>query len=152
MARMYSKGRGKSRSIKPQDRRYVKTHHISDEAIIKKTCDLSRKGYKPSQIGLLLRDQHAVGCIKTILGTNINEILRENGLNSNIPEDLYFLIKKACGIRTHMVTNLQDKSAKRQLELTESKIRRLARHYKETKRIEGTWSYDPKTAASLIIN
>lgn len=48
-----------------------------------------------------------------------------------LPEDCYYLIKKAVSIRKHLERNRKDKDAKFRLILVESRIHRLARliHY-----------------------
>ena len=44
-----------------------------------------------------------------------------------LPEDCYYLIKKAVSIRKHLERNRKDKDAKFRLILVESRIHRLAR-------------------------
>jgi len=61
------------------------------------------------------------------------------GLAPEIPEDLYFLIKKAVAIRKHLERNRKDKDSKFRLILVESRIHRLARYYKRTKKLPPTW-------------
>ncbi|XLU42277.1 hypothetical protein S245_037091, partial [Arachis hypogaea] len=53
------------------------------------------------------------------------------GLASEIPEDLYHLIKKAISNRKHLERNRKDKDSKFRLILVESRIHRLARYYKK---------------------
>ena len=45
-----------------------------------------------------------------------------------LPEDCYYLIKKAVSIRKHLERNRKDKDAKFRLILVESRIHRLARY------------------------
>jgi ribosomal protein S15P/S13E len=52
------------------------------------------------------------------------------GLAPEIPEDLYYLIKKAVSMRKHLERNRKDKDGKFRLILIESRIHRLARYYK----------------------
>lgn len=52
------------------------------------------------------------------------------GLAPQIPEDLYFLIKKAVTMRKHLERNRKDKDTKFKLILVEARIHRLARYYK----------------------
>ena len=93
-------------------------------------CKLSKKGTTPSQIGVILRDHHGVGRVTTVTGTKILRILRKLGLAPEIPEDLYFLIKKAVSMRKHLDVFRKDRDAKFRLILVESRIHRLARYYK----------------------
>ncbi|KAF6160459.1 hypothetical protein GIB67_019228 [Kingdonia uniflora] len=57
------------------------------------------------------------------------------GLAPEILEDLYHLIKKAVAIRKHLERNKKDKDSKLRLILVESRIHRLARYYKWTKKL-----------------
>lgn len=52
------------------------------------------------------------------------------GLAPDIPEDLYYMIKKAVVMRKHLEVNRKDKDGKFRLILVESRIHRLARYYK----------------------
>jgi len=62
-----------------------------------------------------------------------------SGLAPEIPEDLYHLIKKAVAIRKHLERNRKDKDSKFRLILVESRIHRLARYYKKTKKLPPVW-------------
>ncbi|KAG6408088.1 hypothetical protein SASPL_131091 [Salvia splendens] len=85
------------------------------------------KGLTPSQIGVILRDFHGIGQVKSVTGNKILRILKGHGLAPEIPEDLYHLIKKAVAIRKHLERNRKDKDSKFRLILVESRIHRLAR-------------------------
>lgn len=52
------------------------------------------------------------------------------GLAPDIPEDLYYMIKKAVVMRKHLEVNRKDRDGKFRLILVESRIHRLARYYK----------------------
>ena len=67
-----------------------------------------------------------------------------------LPEDLFYLVKKAVTIRKHLERNRKDKDAKHRLMLTESRLRRLVRYYKTYKVIAPSWMYDAATASALI--
>ena len=45
---------------------------------------------------------------------------------------------------------LQDKDAKFHLILVESRIHRLARYYKKTKKLPPNWKYESATASALV--
>jgi small subunit ribosomal protein S13e len=93
-------------------------------------CKMAKKGLRPSQIGVLLRDEKGVASTTSVTGSKILRILRAQGLAAEIPEDLYCLIKKAVTMRKHLERNRQDKDGKFRLILVESRIHRLARYYK----------------------
>ena len=61
------------------------------------------------------------------------------GLAPSIPEDMYFLIKKAVDVRKHLERNRKDRDSKFRLILIESRIHRLTRYYKRTEQLPPTW-------------
>jgi ribosomal protein S15P/S13E len=72
------------------------------------------------------------------------------GLGPEIPEDLYHLIKKAVAVRKHLERNRKDKDSKFRLILIESRVHRLARYYKRTKKLPPNWKYESATASTLV--
>ncbi|KAI7999516.1 40S ribosomal protein S13 [Camellia lanceoleosa] len=102
-------------------------------------CKFAKKGMTPSQIGVILRDSHGIAQVKSVTGSKILRILKAHGLAPEIPEDLYHLIKKAVAIRKHLERNRKDKDSKFRLILVESRIHRLARYYKKTKKLPPVW-------------
>jgi small subunit ribosomal protein S13e len=72
------------------------------------------------------------------------------GLKPDIPEDLYFLIKRAVSIRKHLERNRKDIDSKFRLILVESRIHRLARYYKNKSVLPPTWKYESATASALV--
>lgn len=59
-------------------------------------------------------------------------------------------MRKAIRMRKHMVGNHHDVHNMRWLNLTENKIRRLAKYYRRSGKLSADWKYDPKTAEMLI--
>jgi small subunit ribosomal protein S13e len=107
------------------------THHTTpNKQVSDQICKLAKKGMTPSAIGVLLRDQHGIPQVSTVTGSKILRILKGSGLAPDIPEDLYFLIKKAVSMRKHLERSRKDKDGKFRLILIESRIHRLARYYK----------------------
>nr|ABV72537.1 ribosomal protein S13 [Heterocapsa triquetra] len=150
MGRMYGKGKGISSSATPYRRRAptwvkMKTEDVSDHI-----CKLAKKGLTPSQIGVTLRDSFGIPQVKTVTGNKILRILKINGLAPELPEDMYYLIKKAVSIRKHLDKSRKDKDAKFRLILVESRIHRLARYYKRVKALPAVWKYVSATAAALV--
>ena len=72
------------------------------------------------------------------------------GLAPEIPEDLYHLIKKAVSVRKHLERNRKDKDSKFRLILIESRIHRLARYYKRSKKLPPNWKYESSTASAMV--
>ena len=77
-------------------------------------------------------------------------ILKSKGLAPDLPEDIYYLIKKAVSIRKHLERNRKDRDSKFRLILVESRIRRLARYYKIKGVLPPTWKYESATASALV--
>ncbi|EXC17873.1 40S ribosomal protein S13 [Morus notabilis] len=130
MGRMHSRGKGISASALPYKRTPPSWLKISSQDVEENMCKFAKKGLTPSQIGVILRDSH--------------------GLAPEIPEDLYHLIKKAVSIRKHLERNRKDKDSKFRLILVESRIHRLARYYKKTKKLPPVWKYESTTASTLV--
>lgn len=118
---------GKSGSKKPIRQSppiWVKLSPTEIEKIIVK---LAKEGHDSSLIGIKLRDNYAVPDVKKIINKSILQVIRDNDLAPQIPEDLYHLIKKSVVIRNHLFRNKKDKFTKKGLILTESKIRKLSK-------------------------
>lgn len=95
----------------------------------------------PSQIGIKLRDQHAIPLVKHVHGKTMSEILRKHEMESEMPEDLDNIVKKAVGLQRHLKANKGDHRNVRSLELIEAKVHRLAVYYKRIGRIPQNWKY-----------
>ncbi|KAH0686257.1 hypothetical protein KY285_016812 [Solanum tuberosum] len=141
MGRMHSRGKGISASALPYKRTPPSWLKISAPDVEDNICKFAKKGLTPSQIGVILRDSHGIAQVKSVTGSKILRILKAHGLAPEIPEDLYHLIKKAVAIRKHLERNRKDKDSKFRLILVESRIHRLARYYKKTKKLPPVWKY-----------
>ena len=150
MARIHARRRGDSGSVRPHRSEAPAWSNTDVKAIEKVIVDLKKEGYSSSKIGLVLRDQYGVPDVKMVMGKRIDQIIKENGLQSEIPEDLRNLMMKALGLRKHIVENRNDLHNKRQLQLTESKVRRLVKYYVSSGRLPKGWSYKPETAEILL--
>ena len=111
---------------------------------------MAKEGKTPSQTGVILRDTYGIPDIRLISKKRITALLKEKSLLADVPEDLTALIKKGIKIVKHLEANKQDKTAKRGMQLTESKIKRLVKYYKRTGRISSEWKYDPKKARMFV--
>ena len=111
---------------------------------------LAKEGETPSQIGIFLRDTYGIPDVKYLVKKSVLQIMRERNLAPELPEDLTSLIKRSIMIRKHMEKNRKDMTAKRGLELTESKIRRLVKYYKRTKKLPADWTYSPDSIKLLV--
>ncbi|MDA0756275.1 MAG: 30S ribosomal protein S15 [Crenarchaeota archaeon] len=141
MGRLHTHNHGKSHSIRPVDPKkpkWVKQNNEEIEALIIK---YAKEGMTTSQIGMKLRDQHAIPLVKPIINKGIKEVLIENKLNSEIPEDLNNIVMKAVNLQNHLKGNRKDNRNTRALELVEAKVHRLSVHYKKTGEIDQKWKY-----------
>lgn len=150
MGRMHAPGKGISKSARPYKRTPASWVKSTAADVDEHVCRLSKKGLTPSQIGVLLRDQHGVPSVKSITGQKIVRILKSHGLAPDIPEDLYMLIKKAVQVRKHLERNRKDKDSKFRLILIESRIHRLARYYRTTSKLPANWKYESATASTMV--
>jgi len=141
MGRMHTHRHGKSHSIRPVTLRAPSWITLGPKEIEELVVKYTKDGMTPSQIGIKLRDQHAIPLIKPILKKSIGEILTENNLTSEMPEDLDNIVKKAVGLQKHLKVNNGDYRNVRSLELIEAKVHRLSVYYKRIGRIPKNWKY-----------
>ena len=150
MGRMYGKGKGIASSAIPYKRTPPSWLKMKPDDAVDHICKLAKKGLTPSQIGVTLRDSFGVPQVKAVTGNHVLRILKTNGVAPTLPEDLYYLIKKAVSVRKHLDKNRKDKDAKFRLILVESRIHRLARYYKRVKALPATFKYQSSTASALV--
>lgn len=150
MARMHSRKKGKSGSKKPSKQSKPTWLRYNEKEIEQIVVKLAKEDKTASQIGTILRDSYGVPNVKVILHKKIAQILKENKLLDEIPEDLIALVKKEILIAKHLELNKRDMAAKRGLQLTESKIHRLSKYYKNTGRLPKDWKYSREQAKLLI--
>ncbi|MBI4159324.1 30S ribosomal protein S15 [Candidatus Woesearchaeota archaeon] len=149
MARLYSGRKGKSGSKKPIKKVKQGWIRYSDKEVEQLVIKLTKQGYSQSKLGVALRDTYGVPDVKVLTGKSVSTIIKENKLNSEIPEDLLNLIKRETMIHKHLGANKKDKTALRGLQLTESKIKRLVKYYKTTGQLSSAWNYNREQAKLL---
>ena len=90
----------------------------------------------------MLRDLHAVPDVRLVTGKRIGTILAENDIGGTYPEDMMNLMRQAVRIIEHLGSgNHKDIHNKRSLELTEAKIRKLAKYYMSEGKLPSDWRY-----------
>ncbi|MEK6865518.1 MAG: 30S ribosomal protein S15 [Thermoproteota archaeon] len=141
MGRLHTHRHGKSHTIRPATLRVPSWITLSPKEIEELVVKYSKDGLTPSQIGLKLRDQHSIPLIKPITKKSVGEILKENDLQAEMPEDLDNIVRKAVGLQKHLKTNKGDNRNVRSLELIEAKVHRLSVYYKRIDRIPKNWKY-----------
>lgn len=144
MARMHARKKGKSGSTRPVKLAAPVWLQRKPKEVEMLVIKYAKEGKSPSKIGLYLRDEYGVPSVRGVTGRSVTQILTEKNAMPEIPEDLMALMRKSVLLRRHLGENKKDVSSKRGLQLTESKINRLAKYYKRAERLPATWKYDPE--------
>ncbi len=144
------KEKGKSHETRPAAIVAPKWLQFTPEEVELLIVELAKKGYPPSMIGVILRDQYGIPLARSVLNARITEVLRKHGIELVIPEDLYNLIRKAINLRKHLEAHPKDYHSQRGLIEVESKIHRLVKYYKSVEKLPPDWKYSPETAEVLV--
>ena len=123
---------------------------LSGQDIEELVLKLAKEGRYPSEIGMILRDQHGVPDVRQATGKSIGQILSARGVGPSLPEDLVSLIRKAVMLHRHLEKNKDDQSSRRSLGVVEARIQKLAKYYVENGKLPKGWRYEPERAALLI--
>ena len=150
MARMHSRKKGKSGSTKPDKKTKPAWTRYQPKEVELLVVKLAKEGKTASEIGILLRDIYGIPNVKIATGKQVSDILKGKNLLKEIPDDLMALIKKNVLIKKHLDGNFKDMPAKRGLQLTESKIKRLVKYYKRNKKLDPNWKYDPEKIRVIV--
>lgn len=150
MARMHRRRKGKSTSTRPALEGAPDWVPMKPGEVEKLILKLREEGLPTAEIGIRLRDQHGVPSVKLVTGKSISRILRENGVTMDVPEDLRNLMRRAVGLVEHLREHTGDVHNRRNLELIEAKIRRLARYYKRSGALPADWQYS-RSAAEIQV-
>ena len=147
---MYSRARGKAGSKTFINKTVPSwlTHPAKEIEML--VIKLSKEGKSPSKIGLHLRDAYGIPDVKMVTKKRITQILNSAKLLGELPEDLSSLIKRSVTLRKHLEKNHHDNTALRGLQLTDSKINRLIKYYKRSKRLSAEWKYQSEKAAMMV--
>ncbi len=141
MGRLHTHNHGKSQSTRPLDLKKPTWVTQSPKEIEEMIVKYAKDGMTSSQIGIKLRDQHAIPLVKPIINKGIMQVLDENKLNQDLPEDLNNIVIKAVGLQKHLKSNKLDNRNRRALELIEAKVHRLSVYYKKIGKIPKNWKY-----------
>ncbi|MEM4647948.1 MAG: 30S ribosomal protein S15 [Candidatus Pacearchaeota archaeon] len=101
---------------------------IKKENIEKEVIELYKQGYKPDEIGKIIKEKYNKK-LKEIINKKVVKILRENNIQY-FPSDLENLIKKMKNLKKHFEKNKHDYVAKRAMQILEARIRILTNYYK----------------------
>ncbi len=141
MGRLHTHNHGKSHSTRPLDLKKPSWVTQSPKEIEEMIVKYAKDGLTSSQIGIKLRDQHAIPLVKPIINKGIIQVLDENKLSQELPEDLNNIVNKAVGLQKHLKSNKLDNRNRRSLELIEAKVHRLSVYYKKIGKIPKNWKY-----------
>ena len=141
MGRLHSHNHGKSHSTRPINLEKPSWVTQSPKEIEELIIKYGKEELSSSLIGMKLRDQHAIPLVKPIIKKGITEVLEENNLKQEYPEDLNNILNKEIGLQKHIKSNKLDNRNTRALELIEAKVHRLSVYYKKIGRIPKNWKY-----------
>lgn len=150
MARMHSRKKGRSGSTRPARLEKPVWVELAPEEVESEVVRLARRGHSKSMIGTIMRDSRGVPLVKVVAGKKISQILKENEIETLLPEELANLMRKALSIRKHLEINRKDLSSKKGLQRTESKIFRLIKYYKKKKILPQDFKYDVEKIRTLV--
>ncbi|MFP4189968.1 MAG: 30S ribosomal protein S15 [Candidatus Woesearchaeota archaeon] len=145
MAKRYSRAHGNSGSKKPEERSTPSWMNYKPKEAEMIVVKLAKEGNSPSRIGMVLRDSYGIPDINVLTGKNITKILEEKKQNPEIPEDLMAVIRKSISLSKHLEENHKDFTAKRGLQLTDSRIKRLVEYYKKIGKLQKDFKFDRKS-------
>jgi len=150
MSRIHSGHKGRAGSHRPYPLTKPEWVTVSREDLVNQAVQLSKTGLSAAQVGLNLRDSFGVPSARAVTGKRLGALLKESGVAPEIPDDLQALLKRVVHLQRHLETHPKDLSNRRGLTLMESRIRRLARYYRQRKRIPDTWRYTAAAAALQV--
>jgi small subunit ribosomal protein S15 len=123
---------------------------MDKEELVEEITKLAGTGASSAQIGAVLRDTHAVTRVRLLTGQSMMSLLKEQNLAPQLPEDLSSLLRRVVHLQQHLAKHPYDLANKRGLNLIESRIRRLAKYYKQRKILPADWHYSAETAALQV--
>ncbi|MCI4343713.1 MAG: 30S ribosomal protein S15 [Thermoplasmata archaeon] len=150
MSRIHSGHKGKAGSHRPYPLTKPEWVTATSEEVVEQAVTLSKGGLSSALVGLTLRDQHGIPSTRAITGKRLSTVLSEHGVRPEIPDDLQALLKRVVHLQRHLATHPKDLSNRRGLALMESRIRRLARYYRQHRRLPENWRYSAAGAALQV--
>jgi small subunit ribosomal protein S13e len=84
MGRMHGPGKGISTSVQPYRRTAPQWAKCGPKAVEELIVSYAKKGFTPSQIGVMLRDKDSVPSVKASTGKSIVKILNKRSTRMNL--------------------------------------------------------------------
>lgn len=150
MSRIHSGHKGRAGSHRPYPLTKPEWVTATSEEVVTQAVQLAKGGAGAALVGQTLRDSYGVPMTRVVTGKRLTVLLRENGITSDIPDDLQALLKRVVHLQRHLQTHPKDLSNRRGLSLMESRIRRLARYYRRRHRLPENWRYSAAGAALQV--
>jgi small subunit ribosomal protein S15 len=150
MSRIHSGRKGRAGSHRPYPLTRPEWVTTSSEEVVAQAVQLAKGGRSAAQVGLALRDGLGVPSSRAVTGKRLTTLLAEGGVKPEVPDDLQALLKRVVHLQRHLATHPTDLANRRGLTLMESRIRRLARYYRQRRRIPEGWRYSAAGAALQV--
>jgi small subunit ribosomal protein S15 len=150
VSRIHSGRKGRSGSHRPYPIAKPEWVPLDSEEVTEQATKLSKEGHNAAQVGTILRDTYGVPSVRAVTGDRITGLLAKQGIRPDLPDDLQALLTRVVHLQRHLETHPKDLSNSRGLALMESRIRRLARYYRQRKRLPQNWSYTSAGAALQV--
>ena len=150
MSRIHSGRKGRAGSHRPYPLTKPEWVTATTEELVEQAVQLSKGGMPAAQIGQVLRDSYGIPSARAVSGKRLAALLAEKGVKPEVPEDLQALIKRVVHLQRHLEAHPKDLANRRGLVLMESRIRRLARYYRQRRRIPENWRYSTAGAALQV--
>jgi len=150
VSRIHSGRKGRAGSHRPYPLQKPSWVTATTEEVVAQATQMVKAGRSPAQVGQVLRDSYGVPSVRAVTGQRLGAILAAHGQTAEIPDDLQALLKRVVHLQRHLATHPNDLSNRRGLSLMESRIRRLARYYRQQGRIPEGWRYSAAGAALQV--
>ncbi|HTP56164.1 MAG TPA: 30S ribosomal protein S15 [Thermoplasmata archaeon] len=150
MSRIHSGRKGRAGSHRPYPLTKPSWVTATTDEIVTQATQMVKSGRIAAQVGQTLRDSYAVPSVRAVTGRRLGALLAAHGLTPEIPDDLQSLLKRVVHLQRHLETHPNDLSNRRGLSLMESRIRRLARYYRQRQRLPENWRYSSAGAALQV--
>ena len=150
MSRIHSGRKGRSGSHRPYPLTKPEWVTATTEELVVQAVQLSKAGRSAAQVGQQLRDSYGIPSARAVTGRRLESLLADAGIHPDIPDDLQSLLKRVVHLQRHLEAHPKDLANRRGLSLMESRIRRLARYYRQRQRLPENWRYSARGAALQV--
>ena len=150
VSRIHSGRKGRAGSHRPYPATRPEWVTLAPEEAANQAVQLAKGGRSAAQVGAALRDGFGVPGVRLLTGKRMATVLADGGVRAEVPDDLQALLKRVVHLQRHLETHPNDLANRRGLTLMESRIRRLARYYRQRRRIPESWRYSAAGAALQV--